>query len=133
VKNNTIVSNFAADLQRSMSTETLAAARDAVCGAFGVLPGLFNPVTTGPLVREAQRHLAQWTLSPIAQLVAEEASEKLGTEVTVDVMRPLHAYDSGGRSRALLTVVTALAAAKAGEVSQADIDKAMSIVDWGDA
>jgi hypothetical protein len=33
----------------------------------------------------------------------------------------------------LLTVVTALAAAKAGEVSQADIDKAMSIVDWGDA
>jgi hypothetical protein len=44
-------------------------------------------------LRGAQRHLAQWTLSPIAALLSEEGTEKLGTPVTV----------SGGRVPALLT------------------------------
>ena len=70
-----------------MAVETLEAARDAVARAFGVLPALFNPATTGPLVREAQRHLAGWTLQPIAALLAEEASAKLGAAVEIDVMR----------------------------------------------
>jgi hypothetical protein len=63
--------------------------------AFGVLPALMNPSTTGPMVREAQRHLAAWTLEPVAHLVAEEATRKLGTEVRTDVMRPLQAFDVG--------------------------------------
>lgn len=82
-----------------MTAETLAASRDAICGAFGVLPALFNNQAQGPLVREAQRHLCQWTLQPIAALVAEEATDKLGSAVTIDTLRPLQAYDSGGVGR----------------------------------
>jgi phage portal protein BeeE len=117
------------DLEKSMTKETLDAARDAVCGAFGVLPGLFNSATTGPMVREAQRHLAQWTLQPIAALVAEECTDKLGGTVTLDLMRSLQAYDSGGRARAMLSVVQALAMAKSGEISKADMDTAFALVD----
>lgn len=50
------------DLSKSMTKETLTASRDGIAAAFGVLPGLFNPATTGPMVRESQRHLAQWQL-----------------------------------------------------------------------
>src|SRR5690606_13641142 len=46
------------DLERTMSLQSLTAAREAIRMAFGVLPGLTNNATTGPLVREAQRHLA---------------------------------------------------------------------------
>ena len=48
------------DLSRSMTAESLSAARDSIAMAYGVLPALLNSSTTGPLVREAQRHLAQW-------------------------------------------------------------------------
>lgn len=68
-------------------------------------------------------------LQPIARLLAEEATEKLGGAVTIDTMRPLQAFDSGGRARAMLSVVQALAMAKAGEVSQADMDAAFRLVD----
>jgi hypothetical protein len=54
-----------------------------------------------PMVREAQRHLAQWALMPIAAMIGQEASEKLGQPVTLDVMRPLQALDAGGRAREL--------------------------------
>lgn len=117
------------NLEKSMTAETLDASRDAILGAFGVLPGLFNSATTGPMVRECQRHLCQWTLQPIAALLAEEATDKLGSTVTIDLLRPLQAYDSGGRARAMLSVVQALAAAKAGEVSKADLDTAFDLVD----
>lgn len=118
------------DLERSMTGETLAAARDAVSTAFGVLPALWSAQAQGPLVREAQRHLCQWTLQPVAALVAQEASEKLGGTVTLDTLRPLQAYDTGGRARAMLAIVQALAAAKAGEVDQTDIAEAMKLVDF---
>jgi hypothetical protein len=32
--------------------------------------------------------------------MAQEASDKLGTVVTIDVMRPLQAFDAGGRASA---------------------------------
>jgi len=115
------------DLQRAMTKETLAAARDSISAAFGVLPGLVNPATTGPLVREAQRHLAQWQLQPIAELLAEEASAKFATTVSIDTMRPLQAYDAGGRARALTAIVGALAAAKEAGV---DPGTALKLVDW---
>ena len=115
------------DLSRAMLGETLGAARDAISLAFGVLPGLANPATTGPMVREAQRHVAQWQLQPMARLIAHEASAKLDTPVTIDVMRPLQAYDAGGRARAASAMVAAMAEAKAAGV---DIGEAMKLVDW---
>jgi hypothetical protein len=120
-------SDVTPDLSRAMTRETLMASRDAICAAFGVLPGLLYNATTGPMVREAQRHLAQWTLQPVAALLAEEATAKLGQPVTVDVMQPLQAYDAGGRARAAAGVVQALAQAKEAGV---DPDTALKLVGW---
>jgi hypothetical protein len=123
-------SSLSPDLERSMSVETLHAARDAISGAFGVLPGLNNPSTTGPMVREAQRHLAQWTLQPIAALLAEEASEKLGSTVDIDVMGPTQAFDAGGSARALATIVQAYAQAKEAGLAPGVVDAALARLDW---
>ena len=91
-----------------------------------------NAAATGPTVREAQRHLAGWTLQPIAALLAEEATRKLGGEVAIDVMRPLQAFDAGGRARALATVVEALARAKEAQISPDDLNTALTLVNWGE-
>ncbi len=125
-------SDVTPDLQRSMSLESLAAARDAICGAFGVLPALFASNAQGPLVREAQRHLAQWTLQPLAMMLAEEASEKLGSAVSIDVLRPVQAFDAGGRARALATIVEALARAKEAGLAPDDLNAALTQVNWGE-
>ena len=119
------------DLSRSMTAETLAAARDAICGAFGVLPGLFNGSTTGPMVREAQRHLAGWVLQPMAELLAEEASAKLGAAVMIDVGRPLQAFDAGGRARALAQIIEAMGRAKELGLSPAQMESALLSVNFG--
>ncbi|KEP68017.1 hypothetical protein DL1_16620 [Thioclava dalianensis] len=121
-------SDVTPDLSKAMTRETLSAARDAVQMAFGVLPGLASSATTGPMVREAQRHLAQWTLQPLAMSMAEEATEKLGAVVDIDTLRPLQAYDAGGRARAAATVVQALGMAKEAGV---DPDQALKLVNWG--
>ncbi|MEM7696737.1 MAG: phage portal protein [Pseudomonadota bacterium] len=115
------------DLSKAEALTTLAAARDSIAMAFGVLPGMLNPMTTGPLIREGQRHLAQWMLQPIAALVGEEATEKLGVPVSLDVMRPLQAFDAGGRARAAATMVEALARAKEAGI---DAAPAMKFIDW---
>jgi phage portal protein BeeE len=100
------------DLHRAEAATQLEAAKGAISQAFGVLPALHNPSATGPVIREAQRHLAQWTLEPLVKLIAEEASEKLGGAVTIDVVRPLQAYDAGGKARAFSAMVGALIQAK---------------------
>lgn len=115
------------DLSKSMTRETLAAARDAINMVFGVLPALGNTATTGPMVREAQRHLAQWMLQPIAATIAEECTAKLGSKITLDVMRPLQAYDAGGRARAFTAMIKAMAEAKEAGI---DTEQALKIVDW---
>lgn len=120
------------DLSRSMADKTLAAARGAVCTAFGVLPGLFVDQVTGPLVREAQRHLAGWTLQPIAMLLAEEATKKIGGEIMVDVMRPVQAFDAGGRARAMATVIEALARAKEANIDPTTLNNVLTLVNWGE-
>lgn len=120
------------DLSKSMTAESLTAARDAVMLAFGVLPAMLNRAATGPVVREAQRHLAQLVLQPIAQLVAEEATRKLGGKVLVDVVRPMQAYDAGGKARALSTMIGALAQAKEAGVDGATLQDAMSFIDWAE-
>ena len=116
------------DLSRSMTKETLQAARDSINMAFGILPGLASPTATGPMVREAQRHLAQWVLQPIAAGIAEEASEKLAAGVTIDTLRPLQAFDAGGRARAISAIIGALAQAKEAGI---DPGQALALVDWG--
>jgi len=120
-------SDVSPDLSRAMTKETLSAARSSIEMVFGVLPGLSNISTTGPMVREAQRHLAQWALMPIAAMIGQEASEKLGSPVALDVMRPLQAFDAGGRARALGAIVQTLALAKEAGV---DPSEALKLVDW---
>ena len=115
------------NLEQSMAAEALTASRDAICGAFGVLPGLFSSATTGPMVRECQRHLAQWTLQPIAALVAEECTEKLDGAVTLDLMTPLQAFDAGGSARAFATLIQGLAIAKDAGI---DPKPALALLDW---
>lgn len=115
------------DLSKALLDKTLDQARDQINAAFGILPGLNNKATTGPMVREAQRHLAQWTLQPIAEQLAEEATDKLGNAVALDVMRPLQAFDAGGRARTVTALVKALAEAKAAGVDPA---QALHLVDW---
>ena len=88
-----------------MTAETLDRARSAVSMAFGVLPAFHSASATGPVIREAQRHLAAWTLAPIAAQIAAEASVKFGAAVKLDVMRPLQAFDAGGRARAVSAIV----------------------------
>ena len=95
-----------------MTVETLNAARDLILWAFGVLPALVDPKSQGPLVREAQRQLATWTLQPMASIFAKEASEKLGAEITIDVIKPLQAFDVGARARAFSTLIEAISTAK---------------------
>lgn len=120
------------DLSRSMVGELLREAKGAVYSAFGVLPGLQNPAATGPLVREAQRHLAQLILQPVAMVMAEEATAKLGGRVLIDVVRPMQAYDAGGKARALATMVEALARAKEAGIDGATLQDALAFIDWAD-
>lgn len=118
------------DLHRALPLEALAAARAAICAAFGVLPALFDPATTGPLVREAQRHLAQWVLQPMAELLAEEASDKLGVPVRLDTLRPTQAFDAGGAARALAALVEAMARAKEADLPPEALASAFARLDW---
>ena len=119
------------DLSRSMTAETLEAARSSIFAAYGVLPGLFTVAAQGPLVREAQRHLAGWVLQPICELVAEEASAKLGGNVLIDVGRPLQAFDAGGRARALSALIEAMGRAKELGLSPDQVNGALMAVNWG--
>ena len=117
------------DLSKSMTKETLDAARDAICSVYGVLPALMSPQTTGPLVREAQRHLAQWALQPIGKLIAEEASDKLGGIIEIDLLQPLQAYDAGGRARAFTGMIQGFAEAKAAGLSPDQVKQALAFID----
>ncbi|WP_306253890.1 phage portal protein [Parvularcula sp. IMCC14364] len=123
-------SSLTPDIERAMPIEAMKSAQDSICAAFGVLPALMNPSTTGPMTREAQRHLAQWQLQPIAHCMAQELSKKLGTNVRLDVMRPLQAFDAGGRARSLTAIVSAMISAKEGGLTDSEMNSALSLVDW---
>ncbi|WMS43435.1 phage portal protein [Acuticoccus sp. MNP-M23] len=118
------------DLSRAMTAESLAAAREGVSAVFGVLPSWFGSAAQGPLVREAQRHLAQWVLQPIAAAIAEEATDKLGAVVTLDVMRPLQAFDAGGRARAFGTMVKAIAEANQAGLEPQQVEAGLKLINW---
>ena len=122
--------NLTPDLSRSMSIEALAAARDSICTAFGVLPAWFAPSGQGPAIREAQRHLATWMLQPVAELLAEEASEKLGAKIEVDLLTPLQAFDQGGSARAVAILVDAMVSAKEAGLDPATVSSVFAKMDW---
>ena len=63
-------------------------------------------------------------------LLAEEATAKLGTPVAIDVMRPLQAFDAGGRARALTAIVQAMSQAKEAGLEPAQVQSAFGLVDW---
>lgn len=119
------------DIGGVMPVEILQASRSAIMAAYGVLPSLVVDAAQGPLVREAQRHLAQWTLQPVAMLLSEEATAKLGAEVMIDVMRPLQAFDGGLRARSFNALVDAMARAKEAGLSEDQVGQALTLVNWG--
>jgi len=120
-------SDVTPNLSKSMAVETLDRARNSIALAFGVLPAMLASAATGPVVREGQRHLAQWQLMPLAKMIEDEVSAKIGASVTLDVMRPLQAFDAGGRARAVSTLIKGLAEAKAAGIDPA---LAMQLSDW---
>ena len=113
------------DLSKSETPDTWKAARASIMAVYGVLPSLVNENVTGPAVREAQRHLAQWMLQPIAKMIANEAAAKFETTAEIDVLQPLQAYDAGGRARALSGVIQGLALAKESGLSDEQISAAL--------
>lgn len=119
-------------LEKAMPIQSLDAARNGIAFAYGILPAMLNPMTTGPLVREGQRHLAQFVLQPIGEAIAEEASLKLGGKVDVDVITPLGAYDAGAAARSFATIVDGLAAAKAAGLSDAAVAASLAKLDWSE-
>ena len=115
-----------------MTRESLEAARSALCMAFGVMPSMVTDQAQGPGIREGQRHLAMWQLQPMAMLVAEEATAKLGLPVSIDCVRPLQAWDAGGRSRAFAGIVEGLARAKEAGLTPGEVAAALRVVDLED-
>jgi len=65
----------------------------------------------------------------LALPIAQEASNKLDSPITLDVMQPLQALDAGGRSRKVSAIVQALAMAKEAGV---DAGEALKLVNWGE-
>jgi hypothetical protein len=118
------------DIEGAMPAQMLAAARDSVCGVFGVLPGLFNSATTGPMVRECQRHLCQWTLQPLCELLSEECTEKLGATVEIDCMTPTQSFDQGASARSVATLVGAMVQAKEAGLDPAVVSAMFAKMDW---
>jgi hypothetical protein len=119
-------------LDKTLADKLLTEAKGEIYSLFGILPGLTNPATTGPLVREAQRHLAQLVLQPIANLMAEAATEKLGGTVTLDVVRPMQAMDHGGKAWAFATMLQAMAQAKQAGLNDATVKDALTFFDWAE-
>ena len=67
----------------------------------------------------------------MAELLAEEASAKLGGAVMIDVGRPLQAFDAGGRARALSQLIEAMGRAKELGLSLEELAGALKAVNWG--
>jgi hypothetical protein len=80
-------------------------------------------------VREAQRHLAQFVLRPVAEVVAQECAEEFGGPVGLDLISPLQAFDQGGRARAFATMIEGLSAAKAAGLSADQVKAALAFID----
>ena len=67
----------------------------------------------------------------MAQTLAQEAAEKLGGAVRIDIGRPLQAFDAGGRARALSALIEAMGRAKELGLSPDQMNTALLAVNWG--
>ena len=68
----------------------------------------------------------------MAMVMAEEATAKLGAKVTIDCIRPMQAFDAGGKARALATMVAAMAQAKEAGIEGATLQDALAFIDWAE-
>ena len=50
----------------------------------------------------------------------------------IDTLRPLQAFDAGGRARAVQGIIKALAEAKESGLAPGDVTGALRLVDWKD-
>jgi hypothetical protein len=50
--------------------------------------------------------------------------------IAIDTVRPLQAFDAGGRARALSTIVEAMAKAKEAGLTPGEFSAGMRLVDW---
>ena len=121
------------EIKDAMLIESWDRARDAGCAVFGCHPSLIAAGGQAAAIREAQRGLAVWTLAPLAKLIAAEAAAKLMAPIAIDPVRPVQAWDAGGRARAITAVVKGIAEAKAAGLSDAETAAALRLVGWGDA
>lgn len=80
---------------------------DAVLASCGVSPVLFGKGTDASAAREALRQFLHSTLSPVAELIADEAREKLGDRNISFNFDRLFAADTQGRARAAKSLVDA--------------------------
>lgn len=67
-----------------------------------------SPAPSGELADAADRRAA-----------GQEATEKLGATIEIDVLSPLQAFDQGGSARAVTALIQGLAAAKEAGISDA--------------
>ncbi|RCW77691.1 hypothetical protein [Paracoccus lutimaris] len=92
-------------------------------------PGQFRPLLDGQTAEHREDVEDQ---KPIVNLMAEEATEKLGAAVAIDVVRPMQAYDHGGKARAVSTMLQAMATAKEAGLDPATVKDALQFIDWAD-
>lgn len=82
-------------------------------------------------VLEVEKHLATWTLQPLAMLLGDFATDKLGVPVVIDTMRPLRAHDLGGHAR-YLRPRCAMAEAKTAGIEGDNLNKLLTLVNFGE-
>ena len=82
----------------------LARAFQEVVAACGVPPALFAERSDGTAQRESLRRYLHTFLDPIGKLIEAELSEKLDTEIDID-LSAIHAADVQGRARAWRSLV----------------------------
>ena len=87
---------------RELYGDTLA----SVLEACGIPAGLGDADADGTSQRESYRSWVMSSVEPVAELIAEEASDKLDSEVAFD-FRGLWAHDLAGKAGAAAKLVTA--------------------------
>lgn len=80
------------------------AVADSIRSAYGIPPGIFGRSTPGNSIRESLRHMSFATLQPIADMLGDELSAKLGSAVEIDVVSAFGVSDFVARARALATI-----------------------------
>jgi len=93
---------FPAELIDALRTAT----GHAILAACGVPPGLFTATGDGSAQREAFRRFLHSGLRAVARLIEQELSDKLDTEIRLDLSE-IHAADIAGRARAFASLVKA--------------------------